>query len=108
MKLKYAHSPLNLRILSSTSVPFTLMTVQVLNLALTLHGMDYSVVDVDSSGTIWRWHLQLWYYLTLASPALVLFDVASLALYHLALTSLALVLFGIDISSSGTTRLKLS
>jgi hypothetical protein len=36
LKLKCAHSPLNLRILSSTSVPFTLTTVQVLNLALTL------------------------------------------------------------------------
>ncbi len=35
LKLKCAHSPLNLRILSSTSVLFTLMTVQVPNLALT-------------------------------------------------------------------------
>jgi len=35
LKLKCSHSPLNLRILSSTSVPFTLTTVQVLNLALT-------------------------------------------------------------------------
>jgi hypothetical protein len=35
LKQKCAHSPLNLRILSSTSVPFTLTTVQVPNLALT-------------------------------------------------------------------------
>ena len=35
LKLKCSHSPLNLRILSSTSVPFTLTTVPVLNLALT-------------------------------------------------------------------------
>ncbi len=35
LKRKCSHSPLNLRILSSTSVPFTLRTVQVLNLALT-------------------------------------------------------------------------
>ncbi len=35
LKLKCAHSPLNLRILSSTSVPFILTTVQVPNLALT-------------------------------------------------------------------------
>ncbi len=35
LKLKCAHSPLILRILSSTSVPFTLTTMQVLNLALT-------------------------------------------------------------------------
>ncbi len=34
-KIKCAHSPLNLRILSSTSVPFTLTTVQVPNLSLT-------------------------------------------------------------------------
>ncbi len=34
MKLKCAHSPLNLRILSSTSVQFTPTTVQVPNLAL--------------------------------------------------------------------------
>jgi hypothetical protein len=34
LKLKCAHSPLNLRISSSTRVPFTLMTVQVPNLAL--------------------------------------------------------------------------
>ncbi len=34
LKLRCAHSPLNLRILSSTSVPFTLTTVQVPNLAL--------------------------------------------------------------------------
>ena len=35
LKRKCSHSALNLRILSSTSVPFTLTTVQVLNLALT-------------------------------------------------------------------------
>jgi hypothetical protein len=35
LKLKCSHSPLNQRILSSTSVPFTLTTVQVSNLALT-------------------------------------------------------------------------
>jgi hypothetical protein len=35
LKLKCAHSPLNPRILSSTSVPFTLTMVQVPNLALT-------------------------------------------------------------------------
>ncbi len=35
LKLKCAHSPLNLRILSSKSVPFTLTTVQVPHLALT-------------------------------------------------------------------------
>jgi hypothetical protein len=35
LKRKCSHSPLNLRILSSTSVPFTLTTMQVLNLALT-------------------------------------------------------------------------
>ncbi len=35
LKQKCAHSSLNLRILSSTSVPFTLPTVQVPNLALT-------------------------------------------------------------------------
>ncbi len=35
LKRKCSHSPLNLRILSSTSVPFTLTTVQVLSLALT-------------------------------------------------------------------------
>jgi hypothetical protein len=34
LTLKCAHSPLNLRILSSPSVPFTLTTVQVPNLAL--------------------------------------------------------------------------
>ncbi len=34
LKLKCAHSPLNLRILSSTSLPFTLMTVQVPNVSL--------------------------------------------------------------------------
>ncbi len=34
LNLKCVHSPLNLRILSSTSVPFTLTTVQVPNLAL--------------------------------------------------------------------------
>ncbi len=33
LKLKYSHSPLNLRILSSTCVPFTFTTVQVPNLA---------------------------------------------------------------------------
>ncbi len=32
LKLKYGHSPLNPRILSSASVPFTLTTVQVPNL----------------------------------------------------------------------------
>jgi hypothetical protein len=36
LKLKCAHSPLNPRTLSSTSVPFTLTTVQVPNVALTL------------------------------------------------------------------------
>jgi len=35
LKLNHAHSPLNLRIFSSTCVPFTLTTVQVPNLALT-------------------------------------------------------------------------
>jgi hypothetical protein len=35
LKLKCGHSPLNLRILSSTSDPFTLTTAQVPNLALT-------------------------------------------------------------------------
>jgi hypothetical protein len=35
LKLKCAHSPLNLRILSPTNVPFTLTTLQVPNLALT-------------------------------------------------------------------------
>ncbi len=35
LKLKCAHSPLNLRILYSSSVPFTLSTVQVPTLALT-------------------------------------------------------------------------
>jgi hypothetical protein len=35
LKLKCAQSPLNLRILSSTSVPFTLTMVQVSYLALT-------------------------------------------------------------------------
>jgi hypothetical protein len=36
LKLKCSHSPLNfLRILSSTSVPFTLTTVQLQNFALT-------------------------------------------------------------------------
>ncbi len=35
LRRKCSHSLLNLRILSSTSVPFTLTTVQVLNLALT-------------------------------------------------------------------------
>jgi hypothetical protein len=35
LKLNYAHSPFNPRILFSTSVPFTLTTVQVPNLALT-------------------------------------------------------------------------
>jgi hypothetical protein len=34
MKVNCAHSPLNIRILSSTSVPFTPSTVQVPNLAL--------------------------------------------------------------------------
>jgi hypothetical protein len=34
LKLNCAYSPLNLRILSTTSVPFTLTTVQVPNLAL--------------------------------------------------------------------------
>ncbi len=41
LKLKCAHSPLYLRILSSTSVLFTLMTVQVLNLALYRHGLQH-------------------------------------------------------------------
>ncbi len=44
MKLKCAHSPLNLRLLSSTSVPFTLTTVQVPNLALT-HTKRITVYD---------------------------------------------------------------
>ncbi len=35
LKVKRAHSPLNQPILSSTRVPFTFMTVQVPNLALT-------------------------------------------------------------------------
>jgi hypothetical protein len=35
LKLNHAHSPLNLRIFSSSCVPFTLTTVQVPNLALT-------------------------------------------------------------------------
>jgi hypothetical protein len=35
LKINCAHSPLNLCILSSTCVPFTLTTVQVPNLALT-------------------------------------------------------------------------
>ena len=35
LKLKCVHSPLNLRILSSTNVPYTFTTVQVPNLALT-------------------------------------------------------------------------
>ncbi len=35
LKLKCAHSPLNLRTLSSTSVSFTITSVQVPNLALT-------------------------------------------------------------------------
>jgi hypothetical protein len=35
LKLKCAHLPLNLRILSSISVPFTIPTVQVPNIALT-------------------------------------------------------------------------
>jgi hypothetical protein len=35
LKLKCAHSPLDLRILSSTRVPFALTTVQVQNIALT-------------------------------------------------------------------------
>ncbi len=35
LQLKCGHSPLNQRILSSTSVPFTFTTVQVPNLALT-------------------------------------------------------------------------
>ncbi len=35
LQLKCAHTPLNQRILSSTSVPFTLTTLQVPNLALT-------------------------------------------------------------------------
>jgi hypothetical protein len=35
LTLKCAHSPLNPRILSSTSVPYTLTTVQVPNLAQT-------------------------------------------------------------------------
>jgi hypothetical protein len=34
LKLKCAHSPLSVRIISSTSVPFTLMTVHMPNLAL--------------------------------------------------------------------------
>jgi hypothetical protein len=34
VKPKYAHSPLNVRILSSTRVPLTLTSVQVPNLAL--------------------------------------------------------------------------
>jgi hypothetical protein len=43
---------LNLCILSSASVPFTLITVQVLNLALTLHGTDYSVKGVLGPGWV--------------------------------------------------------
>jgi hypothetical protein len=35
LQLKCAHSPLNVRILASTSVPFTLTTVQVQKLAIT-------------------------------------------------------------------------
>ncbi len=41
-RIKCSHSPLNLRILSSTSVPFTLTTVQVPNLSLT-HTMRITV-----------------------------------------------------------------
>ncbi len=44
LRLKCAHSPLILRILSSRSAPFTLMTVQVPNLALT-HTKRITVYD---------------------------------------------------------------
>ncbi len=43
LKLKCAHSPLSVRIISSTSVPFTLMNVQVPNLALVETKLQYSV-----------------------------------------------------------------
>ncbi len=48
LKLKCAHSPLNPRVLSSTSVPFTLTTVQVPNLALT-HTKQITVKQADRS-----------------------------------------------------------
>ncbi len=44
LKINRAHSSLNLRILSSSCVPFTLTTVQVLNLALT-HKKRITVCD---------------------------------------------------------------
>jgi hypothetical protein len=48
LKLKYAHSPLNVRILSLTSVPFTLTTVQVPNLALTHTKQIQCTVDTGN------------------------------------------------------------
>ncbi len=51
LKLKCAHSPLNLRILSSTSVPYTLTTVQVPNLELS-HKKRITVQSVSTGATI--------------------------------------------------------
>ncbi len=54
-KLNCAHSPLNLRVLSSTIVPFTLTTVQLPNLALT-HTKRITVYQ-------WGWRLECWLWL---------------------------------------------
>jgi hypothetical protein len=70
LKQKCAHSPLNLRILSSTSVPFTLTTVKVPNLALThtkritVWGREnrqcfltvYTILLFGVSGLIFKWN----------------------------------------------------
>ncbi len=49
LQLKCAYSPLNQRILSSTSVPFTLTMVQVPNLALT-HTKRFAVHGLHLAG----------------------------------------------------------
>jgi hypothetical protein len=64
LQQKCAHSPLNKRILYSTSVPFTLTTVQVPNLALT-HSKRFTVcisyfdrIAGLCTDTIRRWRAQ--------------------------------------------------
>jgi hypothetical protein len=55
LKINCAHSPLNLRILSLTCVPFTLTTVQMPNIALT-HKKQITVLEERS----WRVETQFW------------------------------------------------
>jgi hypothetical protein len=57
LKLKCVHSPLNLRILSSTSVLFAFTTEQVPNLALT--HTKLITVSLDSRVRIGPWQVRL-------------------------------------------------